>query len=67
MRRIRYKLKLCPCCGERAETKSEYYWWDGGELVYRVKCKGCGLQTDRYKTAKFAADAWNRRANDEET
>lgn len=66
MRPKRLKLKLCPCCRGKARLLNgmDYTEWcfTGVPRVY-VECVECGLRTDLYKTAKFAADAWNRRTS----
>ena len=63
MKPKRYKLRLCPCCGRKAELKVELDWWDGGTLTYMIKCEGCGLNTGKYRENKWATEAWNRRCD----
>lgn len=52
------KLKPCPfCCGEAKIVKSYYTIW--------VKCICCGAKSRCEENEEKAADAWNRRADNE--
>lgn len=67
MKTLFRKLKACPCCGSKAEVRDTLDFWDGVEHIYQVKCTKCGLMTEKYRTGKWAKDAWNRRDSDEES
>lgn len=52
------KLKPCPFCGGKAEyMRGDRYKW--------VHCTSCLATTGNYYTVKDAAQAWNRRADNE--
>ena len=51
-------LKPCPFCGGQAKIFGYSHMW-------YVKCPACGASTACENTDKKAADAWNRRADDE--
>lgn len=58
-------LKPCPCCGGKAGYTTERYY---ATTYVAVQCNFCGLQTIDFvgETAwEDAADAWNRRVNDD--
>ena len=59
-------LKPCPCCGGTPNVDS-YPGSDWvGDLTYHcVRCTVCFLRTRDYKSPQMAADAWNRRTNEE--
>ena len=67
------KLKSCPFCRGGANLESEsrfiptYYDPDGSsaELEHWIRCEKCGAQTGLFKTERDAAEAWNRRVDDE--
>lgn len=53
-------LKLCPCCGHRAELAEERF--DYG-IVWTIECFWCGLMIERLDRQK-AINAWNSRRTD---
>ena len=55
-------LKPCPFCGGKAKTKKETLG------TWKVRCTKCSAEVGRYwfKTEKFAVEAWNRRAGEED-
>lgn len=61
------KIKRCPCCSGKPVVSERLEWWDGTERSFWVECESCGLMTTKYKLQKFAVEAWNRRAGDEDT
>lgn len=54
------ELKPCPFCGHKAVLM--------GKRVFYVMCGWymCNARTDKYAKPKFAKDAWNMRAKDEQ-
>lgn len=59
------KLKPCPCCGSKAEVHDTLDHWDGVMHIYQVRCSKCGLMTAKFRTSKWAKEAWNRRDDNE--
>lgn len=57
-------LKPCPFCGGEAEKKKYFFQH---KLVYVVMCGGCGSRSPMFleEAKERAIEAWNRRANDE--
>ena len=56
------ELKPCPFCGS-ADVQKEY----DSELPFnRVRCNNCESSSGIYDDMKYAVEAWNRRANDEQ-
>ena len=57
------ELKLCPFCGGRAEM------YDGitfrSQRQYEPRCVKCECAIGLYDTEEQAAEAWNRRADDD--
>lgn len=71
IKRINDRLRLCPCCGGKAEVK-EGFDTDGrcGYVTVYVECSRCGLRTealitdgyfDEWHTPEEAGALWNRR------
>ena len=69
--RINARLKLCPCCGEKAKVM-EGFKTDGkcGCKTIYIECSLCGLRTkdfiveghyDKIHAPEEAAEIWNRR------
>lgn len=57
-------LKPCPFCGGEAMIVEHTFY----ELnpTYGIYCKNCEAKTRQfYKTEEDAAEAWNRRANND--
>ena len=54
-------LKRCPFCGEKD------LYVDAGEYrtAYEIKCVKCGGRIGYFDTYEEAANAWNRRMNNE--
>ena len=52
------KLKLCPFCGGEAEILNV-------DDRYTAKCRSCFCGTGEYKDPERAAEAWNRRTDNE--
>lgn len=61
------ELKKCPFCGGKADLVD--YGLTG--MMKAVQCSECGARTRAFdpkvKRGENAIDAWNRRANDEQT
>ena len=57
------KLKPCPFCGGNANTYHNPFT----VAEHYVSCNNCNAKTDVYFKKKQAIEAWNRRANDEQT
>ena len=66
------ELKPCPFCGEQnlsismacwsiAQEDDKLQWVD----YWYVVCGKCGTKSYQYGTETLAAEAWNRRASDE--
>ena len=53
-------LKLCPCCGHRAELREERH--DYG-IVWTIRCIDCDLMIEGSCRQKVI-DAWQRRRTD---
>lgn len=53
------ELKTCPFCNGRAfiGIENRKYW---------VECSECGAETDGFRTAEEAAEAWNARVGNGE-
>lgn len=66
------ELKPCPFCG-RVDTPIIWSTRSTGLINWRVSCDmagdktGCGGSCGARKTRAEAIEAWNRRANDEQT
>ena len=65
------ELKPCPFCGGTGhfETHNSDFWqtkegWVDNKMTLYIGCEDCGCRTFYFETAKDAAKAWNRRAND---
>ena len=54
-------LKPCPFCG----SDDVHMLGDDEDGVFHVMCKNCRAETDYFDTEDDAANAWNRRAQDE--
>ena len=54
-------LKPCPFCGGEAILLSNFR---GAE--YFIECRVCTVETAPYDTEEEAAEAWNRRWDDEQ-
>ena len=50
------ELKPCPFCGGEAHFVNGSTW---------LACAGCGAETSFFDTQEEAAEAWNRRADNE--
>jgi len=60
------KLKPCPFCG--GEAKINIHRFVGLSNSYGVECKECMTQSNQFfGTVKAATEAWNRRANENDT
>lgn len=57
------KLKPCPFCGGKAESCTP---WMGMAYGYWVRCEACGCETEVSSTEEQAAEAWNRRAGEQD-
>lgn len=63
------KLKPCPFCGGKAHIEEKVTL--GGSSIVWVECESCGARLpDIYVKSSYcandkAAEAWNRRANNE--
>lgn len=55
---MKYKLKKCPFCGNKARIIDGVYYKG---FLYAVKCGTCGARTDYSGTKKSAQNKWNRR------
>lgn len=55
------KLNTCPFCGSQAEM--EHLGIDGFFVI--CSKSSCGIMTREYDTEEEAAEAWNRRAQNE--
>lgn len=69
------KPEKCLHCGGEAQIYSHIVFeyrgedyrkhWNGDK--YYVRCESCGIQTQDYYTEQEACDAWNRRAQPEQS
>lgn len=66
------ELKPCPFCGRNPSKVKEHYTPGTAHIYYSVSCKApmskCFVKpsTGMYKTPEGAADAWNRRAGEQD-
>lgn len=63
------ELKPCPFCGGVGAICATPWDFDktrpAGEHKYIVECSECLAQTDEYAIRERAAEAWNRRSDNE--
>ena len=60
------KLKRCPFCG--GEARMQEHVFVGYSSTWGVVCLDCCAETKQfYKNSQEAAEAWNRRADNEHT
>ena len=60
------KLKLCPFCGGVAKfVLGEQYREEFKQSNDWIQCSSCGVETPYFDTPEEAAEAWNRRAENE--
>lgn len=58
------KLKPCPFCGGESSYLDHRFY--GLDNTYGIECVKCKAQSYQFFNSRAAAaDAWNRRANDE--
>ena len=51
----------CPCCGSK-----DVQLLTVKEMIFKVKCNSCGVNTDYFCSKKKAIDCWNTRQNGRE-
>jgi uncharacterized Zn finger protein len=56
---IEREIKLCPCCGAKAELSKQAH----REYMptFSIECTACGLGLRDYKNIPQVIAAWNRR------
>jgi hypothetical protein len=57
------KLKPCPCGGKAVKTKL----FSAKRYDCFYKCDRCGYETKVYVSPQGAKNAWNRRADDDDS
>lgn len=55
-------LLPCPFCGRKAEFVMGENYRENSEWI---KCYSCGVETKCFDTPEEAAEAWNRRAGEQ--
>ena len=58
------RLKECPFCGEKEALEMKEHWMCRDRWF--VQCYGCGCNSACFRTKEEAAEAWNRRADNDE-
>ena len=53
------RLRECPFCKGKAYIRNALY------ISFWVKCSECYVETGTFQTEQEAAEAWNRRAGDQ--
>lgn len=60
------RLRKCPFCGGEPEFALGEEYREEYEIPYDwVECETCGVETPCFNTAEEAAEAWNRRAGEQ--